>query len=604
MTIFYDIIKSCLDQFVPNKRQAVSIRSSYIHYPYTERVGLFVRRLLPGEFIVPLKRKNLSIRIRASPVSASRLIAAFVVSYENNLTTNGNLGDFFRYANNKFCCKSTIGPIQDFTGCLTTDSEHKAEILQKAFRNNYSVDNGYLPSMEKRTLSEFSRVYFTPSLVRRVIKKLKIRTKGGPDEIPPIFFKNCCDELSYPLALFFAFCFENSILPAVWLKSFITPIFKKGSSSDPNNYRPISLTCTMCKIMECIIKDQLVQYLTYKGLISKHQHAFIKNHSTATNILESINDWLVSIKSPNCTDVVYIDFSKAFDSTVISKLLLKLECYGISGLLLSWIRCFLSDRTQCVVVDRCQSSFSEVISGVPQGSVLGPILFLLFINDIDCVCCGDAKLQLFADDAKIYSSINIDRVSVSLQQSLDNLCNWASDWQLVINIRKCVVLSVCSKPLLTDHIYFINGIAVTHHNSYSDLGITLCHNLSFNDHINSTVSRARQRVGILFRGFTSRSCDILRRAFITYVRPIVEYNTLYGIHVSNTSSISLRVYNVAFLSAYRRYLSCLMLSVCYAQFGNSGTQKAAFLILFSTTKFLIISPLSIPFLYLPCILHP
>jgi hypothetical protein len=128
---------------------------------------------LPGEFTIPFKRKNLSIHIRALIARECKsAIVAFVASSETNLTTNGNLGDFSRYASNKFCCKSTIGPIQDFTGCLTTDSEHKAEILQKAFLNNYSVDNGYLPSMEKRTLIELSRVYLTPHLVRRVIKKL------------------------------------------------------------------------------------------------------------------------------------------------------------------------------------------------------------------------------------------------------------------------------------------------------------------------------------------------------------------------------------------------------------------------------------------------
>lgn len=525
MSIFYDIIRSSLDQFVPNKRLAVSRRSNYIHYPYRIR-RLILKKSTAWRTHRNFKTKESLESYKCIAHECKFTIDDFIANYENNLTVNGNLGDFFRYANNKFCCKSTIGPIQDSTGYFTTDPKRKAEILQRAFQNNYTTDNGNLPSMEKRTSSELCRAYFTPSLVRRVIKKLNIKTKGGPDEIPPIFFKNCCDELSYPLALFFTFSFENSILPEVWLKSFITPIFKKGNSSDPNNYRPISLTCTMCKIMESIIKDQLVQYLNNKGLISKYQHAFIKNHSTATNILESINDWLVGIKSPNCTDVVYIDFSKAFDSIVISKLLLKLHCYGISGLLLSWIKCFLSDRTQCVVVDRCQSLFNKVTSGVPQGSVLGPILFILYINDIDCVCCGNVKLQLFADDAKIYSSINIDRASVSLQQSLDNLCHWASDWQLVINISKCAVLSVCSKPLLTDHAYSINGIVVTHHNSYNDLGITVCQNLSFNGHINNIVSRARQRVSILFRGFSSRNCNVLRRAYITYVRPIVEYNTI------------------------------------------------------------------------------
>jgi hypothetical protein len=281
----------------------------------------------------------------------------------------------------------------------------------------------------------------------------------------------------------FTFCFENSILPEVWLKSFITPIFKKDNPCDANNYRPISLTATLCKLMEAIIKDQSVHCLVDKGLINKHQHAFITNHSTATNLEECINDWIVSLKSSNRTDVVYIDFSKAFSLIVSSKLLFKLQSYGITGLLLNWIRCFLSNRTQCVVTERCQSAFQKVISDVPQGSVLGPILFLIYINDIDSVCCGDSHLQLFADDAKLYSSISIGSPSVSLQQSLDNLTSWANAWQLKINIGKCAIMSLSSKSLTSDFAYFIDGISISAHTSYIDLEITISRDLSFRAHI-------------------------------------------------------------------------------------------------------------------------
>jgi hypothetical protein len=246
------------------------------------------------------------------------------------LVSDENIGAFYRYANKKFCFKSSVGPLQDENGLIISDSECKANLLQRAFVNYYTVDDGRLPTSVKKASSQLSRVYFSSAMVRRAIRRLKSKTKGGPDGIPPIFFINCCDELSYPLSLFFTYSFENSILPDVWLRSFITPIFKKGNAADPTNYRPISLTATMCKLMEVIIKDQLVRYLVDKGLINKHQHAFISKHSTATNLLECINDWLVSIKSYSRTDVVYIDFSKAFDTVVISKLLFKLECCGIS----------------------------------------------------------------------------------------------------------------------------------------------------------------------------------------------------------------------------------------------------------------------------------
>ncbi len=142
-------------------------------------------------------------------------LSDFITNYENNLIAGGSLGDFYRYANNKFCSKSAVGPIQHSSGSFITDPKRKADILQQAFQSNYMVDNGCLPYMRKQTSSEFSRIYFTPSLVRRVIEKLKVHTKGGPDGIPPIFFKTCCDELCYPLALFFTFSFEHNVLPEI-----------------------------------------------------------------------------------------------------------------------------------------------------------------------------------------------------------------------------------------------------------------------------------------------------------------------------------------------------------------------------------------------------
>jgi hypothetical protein len=521
---FYNIIDTCIEQHVPCKYVSCSRRYDHSKYP------LGIRRLLRKKAIAwranrVFKTPESMAKYKSLASKCKYAIREFVKDYETHLVSNENIGAFFRYANKKFSCKSAVGPLQDEDGALLTDPECKADLLQRAFVSNYNLDNGRLPSSSKHASGNLSRIYFSPALVRRAIKKLNVNAKGGPDGIPPAFFSNCCEELSYPLSLLFTLSFEHSIVPDVWLKSFITPIFKKGNPCDPTNYRPISLTATICKLMETIIKDQLVQYLVNNGLLNKHQHAFIKNHSTATNLLESINDWLVSIKSPNRTDVVYIDFSKAFDSIVTSKLLYKLESYGVTGLLLKWIECFLSNRIQCVVLDHTFSPFSQVVSGVPQGSVLGPILFLLYINDIESVCCGTTKLQLFADDAKLYSSINIDAASVSLQQSLDNLAAWSIDWQLVINISKCAVLSVSTIPS-KPHVYYINGTDLSNHSSCTDLGVVLSEDLSFHKHINSIVSKARFRVSILFRGFISRDHSIMRRAFIAYIRPILEYNSV------------------------------------------------------------------------------
>ena len=277
--------------------------------------------------------------------------------------------------------------------------------------------------------------------------------------------------------------------------------------------------------MESIIKDQLVSYLLRKNYISKKQHAFLRRHSTATNLLECTHDWVISLSKNMCVDVVYIDFSRAFDSIVFSKLLSKLSSYGIDGKLLSWLDAFLHNRLQYVVIENCFSNVSDVVSGVPQGSVLGPIMFLIFINDIETVCCGDTDLQLFADDLKLYSSVKVSCNSLTLQQSIDNLALWADKWQLNINISKCAVLTIGAKGGYCGSVYFINNTQLVSTNSFIDLGIDTDSSLSYHNHISSIVSKAAQRVGILFRGFMTRDLQFMRKAFITYIRPLLEYNS-------------------------------------------------------------------------------
>jgi len=226
-------------------------------------------------------------------------------------------------------------------------------------------------------------------------------------------------------------------------------------------------------------------------------------------------------------DVIYIDFSRAFDSIVFNKLLAKLEHYGITGKLLMFVSAFVHNRVQCVVLDNCFSSVTNVLSGVPQGSVLGPVLFLIFINDVSSTCIGQAQLKLFADDVKLYSSFNVDVLNCGdLQQSLDNLSSWAKSWQLTINISKCSVLSIHHKTKsIIPHSYFINGFQLINSSSVNDLGILVDSRLTFNLHISNILSKATQRVGVFFRGFSSRHPALMKKAFITYIRPTLEFNS-------------------------------------------------------------------------------
>lgn len=315
-----------------------------------------------------------------------------------------------------------------------------------------------------------------------------------------------------------------------WKTAIITPLFKKGRPTDPSNYRPVSLTSAFGKIMERVIASSVVQYLNHNNLLNNNQHGFLSKKSTLTNLLESVNDWSITLEGGNKTAVAYVDFQRAFDSVSHSKLAHKLKAYGIDGALLKWITEFLSDRKHCTRVGLSYSEFASIRSGVVQGSCLGPLLFLLFINDILDVFTIPVQCKLYADDAKLYTSIKSDADSVNLQANLDKLFDWSSKWQLNISHHKCCIIEICKSCRnikLVDNVYNykLGSRPLNIVNSVSDLGIIVDSDLNFSGHIASVTRKAHQRANLILRCFISRDIGSLISAFKTYVRPIVEYNS-------------------------------------------------------------------------------
>jgi Reverse transcriptase (RNA-dependent DNA polymerase) len=251
--------------------------------------------------------------------------------------------------------------------------------------------------------------------------------------------KRLCNELAELLAKVMRISLKDGAVPEDWRTANVTPIFKKGRKSDPENYRPVSLTSVSCRIMESVIKDHIVKHLDKHGLVKKTQYGFSRGCSCASNLLSFLEKATAALDNGDSVDVVYLDFAKAFDTVPHERLKKKLRAHGIDGKLLAWIAAWLDGRRQRVVLNGCESTWEQALSGVPvpQGSVLGPLLFLIFINNLDAAAGIAEWILMFADDTKAARVINSDEDRRSLQVMLDRLVNWSDTWGMRFNVKKC-----------------------------------------------------------------------------------------------------------------------------------------------------------------------
>ena len=274
--------------------------------------------------------------------------------------------------------------------------------------------------------------------------KLKPFKAPGPDGIHPYTLKECSSSICRPLCMLFNHSLQSGQLPQDWKCTNIIPVFKKGVKSEASNYRPISLTSQIIKILESIVCDSIHKLITEHNLIYPHQHGFMPRKSCLTNLLESFQDWIHSVDGGLGVDIIYLDYKKAFDSVPHCRLLHKLEGYGLSGNLLLWLTDFLNQRYQRVTVDGAHSRWCRVISGVPQGSVLGPLLFVICINDLSQNI--NCNIKQYADDTKLYTTVQEDKDISQFQRDLDHVAEWSNKWQLSFSFSKCKFMQVGNSP--------------------------------------------------------------------------------------------------------------------------------------------------------------
>ena len=286
------------------------------------------------------------------------------------------------------------------------DDVQKAQVLNAFFSSVCTKDdlrpishtvctdyNG--PVIEDATISV--------DLVKLKLSQLKTSSAAGPDGLHPRVLRETRDSVAAELAAIYRESIDTGILPVDWALADVVPVYKKGGKDDPNNYRPVSLTSIPCKVLESIIRDQLMEHLQSENLLADAQHGFRPGRSCTTQLLLAVEEWSRSIEQGDPIDILYLDLSKAFNTVSTRRLLHKVAAHGIRGKLLRWIEAFLVGRKQRVIVGDSCSGWIPVPSGVPQGSVLAPTLFLLYVNDLPTVLnCG---IKIFADDSKLYRAV-------------------------------------------------------------------------------------------------------------------------------------------------------------------------------------------------------
>ena len=446
--------------------------------------------------------------------------------FERKISKNTGRGNrqFNSYIRNKTKSRSTIGPLNDGSGAKITDDEGMADILNRFFSSVFTNEGtGPIPTLDEiPCLEKIDTVNFELSDICEKINKLKPSCSPGPDRISARMLQSMDREIAVPLKMIFTKSMSENQVPEDWRRANITPIFKKGLKSNAGNYRPVSLTSLPCKIMESILRDKIVDHLLRNNLIGPSQHGFMQKRSCVTNLLEFLETVTSYVDQGTPMDLIYLDFSKAFDKVPRLRLINKLKAHSVDGNLLQWILSWLTDRQQRVVINGKASSWNDVLSGVPQGSVLGPLCFIVFINDIDGVAGLVNIILKFADDTKLGHTVNNDSDRLTLQKCLDDLYNWAEKWGMLFNVEKCKVMHVGRGNQLYE--YTMNNEKLKVVSEEKDIGVKIHQSLKPSSHC---IEAARTANGVLTqitKSFHYRDKVTFLNLYKTYVRCHLEFS--------------------------------------------------------------------------------
>ena len=449
--------------------------------------------------------------------------------YESKIakSTKTNPKAFYKYVHSKTKAKSKIPDIKvPNTGNTTTSDEEKSEVFNEYFKEVFTKeDTQNMPNVPQKPVeSILNHINIDEETVLKKLKDINPNKSTGPDNIPARVIKELSEVLAEPLTILYKLSLSSGKLPSEWKTAHVTPIFKKGSKKLAENYRPVCLTVILCKRCESIITDVILDHMLTHKFISDCQHGFLKGRCTQTQLLETLEEWTKELDKGNKLHVLYCDFKKAFDSVPHKRLMSKVRSYGIEGPVADWIEDFISGRKQRVNINGELSSWKPVTSGVPQGSVLGPILFIIFINDLpDAVSCG---VKLYADDTKIYAVVNSEAEARILQEEINKLFHWSVTWQLLFHPDKCHILKIGFG--ISDEVTYTMGSGddetiLDETDEEKDLGIRIDKKLVFSSNCEQIVKKANKLLGMLRRNFTYINIPNFKLMYKSIVRPVIEY---------------------------------------------------------------------------------
>ena len=429
---------------------------------------------------------------------------------------------FHQYVRSVLKTKAAVGPLVNSQGHLLESDAEAADELNRYFSSVFTIENmENFPEVTQEFdgENELRSANFTTSEVQKKVDSLDANKTSGPDDISVRVLKEIVPTVICHLTRLFNRMVGEACVPQNWKEANVTPIHKKGPKCQPCNYRPVSLTSQLCKLVESLLRDRIVAHLDDHELIRSSQHGFRKKRSCVSNLLAFLDEATACVDKGSAADVIYLDYRKAFDKVPHQRLLQKLEAHGIVGNILDWIRCWLTGRRQRVVLNGEVSLWSKVSSGVPQGSVLGPVLFLVYINDLDLGING--TIYKFADDTKLFKEVTCVQEVTEMQEDIRALECWSEKWQMEFNTGKCKVMHLGHNNPMAE--YAIQGETLEAVQEEKDLGVVVSCDLKSAKQCAEAVKKANRTLGTIKRCFKHKTVDIIKQLYLSHVRPHLEF---------------------------------------------------------------------------------